>query len=174
MTTVRCTNVCNKKIKMFIEKFCSCTDENLRAGCIVVSIWKMIGNGCLSVVVSGELHHSIPELRTGHSMLICCNLSGVLACFSLLYGAIQCSRIAIMLCLVFEMGEILLIFAYCALVLSYICFNEDVDLGIVEGEALFFILGFLWIAFWLFALMLFKRMQPSEASEKNILLKLKF
>ena len=159
---------------MFFEKSCCGTDEKLRAGCIVISIWKMIGNGCLFFVESGELHHAIPELHVGVSMLISCNLCGVLACLTLLYGAIQCSRIGIMLCLVFEMGEILLVFAYCALVLSYICFQEDVDLGMVEGEALFLILGFLWIAFWLFALMLYRKMQPIQASEKNFLLKLKF
>ena len=155
---------------MFFEKSCCGTDEKLRAGCIVISIWKMIGNGCLSFVVSGELHHSIPELHTGYSMLMSCNIFGVLACLSLLYGAIQCNRIAIMLCLVFEMGEILLIYAYCALVLSYICLHKDLGLGIVEGEALSFILGLVWIAFWFFALMLFRNMKPIQASEKNVLL----
>ena len=161
-------------IKMALENVCCCSCEDLRAGCIVISIWKMIGNGCLSFVVSGELHHSIQELHTGYRMLISCNLFGVAACFSLLYGAIQCNRIAIMICLVFEMGEILLIFAYCALVLSYICFQEEPDLGVVEGEALFFVLGLLWLSFWFFSLMLYKKMKPISTNEQDLLLKLKF
>ena len=150
---------------MLLLKCSCCPCEDLRAGCIVLSIWKMIGNGCLSFVVAGELHHSIPELHTGYSMLISCNLFGVLACFSLLYGAIQCKRFAIVLCLLFEMGEILLIFSYCALVLGYICFHEELEQGILEGEALFFILGLLWIAFWLFGLMLYRKMKPPPMDE---------
>ena len=149
-----------------------CTD--LRAVCIVVSIWKMIGNGCLSVVETGELHHSIPDLHTGNSLLFSCNIFGVLACCFLLYGTIQSDPIAIMICLIVEMVEILLVFAYCVLVMQFMCSTDKIELGMIENVALFLILGMVWILFWIYGYKLYRNVTTKGNDDRNVLMSVRF
>lgn len=153
---------------MLLEK-CCCSCVELRAGCIVLSIWKLIGNGCLSFVETGELRHN-----SRYSVLIACNIFGMMACFCLLYGAIQYSRVALMICLIFEMGEILLVFVYCALVLGYLLKAETYDVGMIETDVLFFILAFGLIYFWMFVFMLYRKTKTNENVENGIAITLQF
>ena len=147
------------------EKGC-CSDQDcypfckdLRAVCIVLSIWKLIGNGCLAFIESGELHHSVSELHSGYSMLVSCNLFGVISCLSALYGSIHCQPVSLIICIGCEIAEIVLTFSYCGLVFNYMFSREDLDLGLLENEALFFFLAVLWIVFLVFVYKLYKNVK---------------
>ena len=140
--------------------------KDLRAVCIVLSIWKMIGNGCLAFIESGELHHSIPELHSGYSMLLPCNLFGVLSCLTALYGSIHCQPISLIICIGSEVVEIVLTFCYCGLVFNYILIKEDLDLGLIENEALFFFLAIIWIVFLIFVFKLYNYVKSSKNEQK--------
>ena len=150
-----------------------CSDQNcypfckdLRAVCIVLSIWKLLGNGCLAFIESGELHHSVPELHSGYSMLVSCNLFGVLSCLSALYGAIHCEPISLIICICCEVAEIALTLCYCGLVFNYMFSKNDIDLGLVENEILFFCLAITWFAFLIYVYKLYKHLKSDKKEQK--------
>ena len=154
---------------MLTEK-CCCPCVDIRAGTIVLSIWKLlIGNGCLSFVETGELLHN-----SRYIVLIACNVFGTVACCCLLYGAIQCKRIAIFICLILEMGEILLVLAYCALLLGDILREEKIDASLVRCDVLFFLLAFALICFWIIVWVLYIKIKVTQKDDNDIYVKLKW
>ena len=148
------------------NKCCYPFCKDLRAVCIVLSIWKLIGNGCLAFIESGELHHSVPELHSGYLMLVSCNIFGVFSCLSALYGAIHCQLLSLMICIGCEIAEIILTFCYCGLVCVYTFSKEDLDWGMVENEALFIFLSILWIAFLWYVFKLYKQLKAHKHESK--------
>ena len=63
------------------------------------------------------------------------------------------------------MGEILLVFAYCILILNHIFGHGPTELGMIENVVLFFIMGLVWIAIWIFIYMLYKKMKSNKLEE---------